>query len=57
MPDKKCPMCDGMCILKMIATKSSDAEAVDVCSACGAMYQRGKEGERDKDAENADPGS
>ncbi|MDH3365403.1 MAG: hypothetical protein OEM29_05315 [Thermoplasmata archaeon] len=48
MPDRKCPMCDGTCILKVIMTESADKEEVDVCSACGTMYPR------DKDAEKCD---
>ena len=43
MADKKCPMCDGTCFLKVIATKSADSEEVDVCSVCGTMYQKGRE--------------
>lgn len=43
MADKKCPMCDGTCILKVIADKSADSEEVDVCSVCGTMYRRVKD--------------
>ena len=50
MADKKCPMCDGTCFLKIIATKSAGAEEVDVCSACGTMYRKDKK-DHDTEAE------
>ena len=40
MPEKKCPMCDGNCLLKVIATEDSRFCEVDVCSMCGTMYPR-----------------
>ena len=43
MTEKKCPMCDGNCLLKVIATEDSRFREVDVCSMCGAMYPRDKE--------------
>ena len=43
MADKKCPMCDGTCFLKVIASKSAGAEEVDVCSVCGTMYRKDEE--------------
>ena len=42
MAEKKCPMCDGECILKVLATKSGDGSEVDVCSICGAKFPRQK---------------
>jgi uncharacterized protein YbaR (Trm112 family) len=42
MPDKKCPLCDGTCILKVLMDKSSEAKEVDVCSTCGAKYPKEK---------------
>jgi hypothetical protein len=47
MPDKKCPMCDGTCILKVLQSKSEEAIEVDVCSMCGATFPKGKGAERD----------
>ena len=49
MSDKKCPMCDGACVLKIIADRSTGEEEVDVCSVCGTMYRRSKENEKKTD--------
>ena len=57
MTDKKCPLCDGTCILKIIATKSADAEEVDVCSVCGTMYRKSEEKRESTSEEKADRGS
>ncbi|UCE80925.1 MAG: hypothetical protein JSV94_00310 [Methanobacteriota archaeon] len=48
MPDKKCPMCDGTCVLKVIATKTAEAETVDICSLCGSIFRRDEEQEENK---------
>lgn len=46
MPDKKCPFCNGTCILKALMDNSTEAKEVDVCSKCGAMYPKEKDAER-----------
>ena len=43
MVEKKCPMCDGRCILKTIADDSGKVSEIDVCSLCGAKFSRGKD--------------
>lgn len=43
MTEKKCPMCNGDCMLKSMATKSGDGSEVDVCAICGAKFPRQKE--------------
>jgi hypothetical protein len=50
MTDKKCPMCDGSCLLKVIAAEGSCLCEVDVCSTCGTMYPRGKDSKPRKEA-------
>ncbi|UCE91675.1 MAG: hypothetical protein JSV90_00525 [Methanobacteriota archaeon] len=40
MAEKKCPMCDGDCVLKNLTTVSGDRTEVDVCSLCGAKFPR-----------------
>ncbi|HIH00762.1 TPA: hypothetical protein HA259_01535 [Thermoplasmata archaeon] len=42
MTEKKCPMCDGSCLLKVITTEDSRLCEVDACSMCGTMYPRDK---------------
>ena len=42
MTDKKCPMCEGTCLVKTIAMADSKYCEVDVCSICGAKYPREK---------------
>ncbi len=51
MTEKRCPMCDGECILKAMATESGDVSEVDVCSLCGMKYPRGKGEGRDEGRE------
>ena len=51
MAEKKCPLCDGECILKVLATKSGDGAEVDVCSICGAKFTREKTTEPSADKE------
>jgi transcription elongation factor Elf1 len=46
MPDKKCPLCDSTCILKVLMDKSPEAKEVDVCSMCGASYPKEKGAEK-----------
>lgn len=36
----KCPMCEGDCIVKIIATSDARWREVDVCKMCGEMYPR-----------------
>jgi uncharacterized protein YbaR (Trm112 family) len=43
MPDKKCPLCDGTCILKVMMSKDAKTREVDVCSLCGATYPKDKD--------------
>ena len=57
MTDKKCPMCDGTCFLKIIATKSAGAEEVDVCSVCGTMYRKNEESRDSSSKEKEDQNS
>lgn len=42
MTERKCPMCDGSCLLKLVAMEDSRLCEVDVCSTCGTMYPRDK---------------
>ena len=50
MTEKKCPMCEGSCLLKVIAMEDSRLCEVDVCSTCGAKYTRdGKPVRREED--------
>ncbi len=44
MAEKKCPLCDNNCLLKIIATKDERLCEVDVCSMCGATYPHEKGG-------------
>jgi uncharacterized protein YbaR (Trm112 family) len=44
LTEKKCPMCEGHCLLKVVTTEDSQLCEVDVCSMCGTMYPRGKKG-------------
>ena len=44
MAEKKCPLCDNNCLLKIVATEDARLCEVDVCSMCGAMYPREKGG-------------
>lgn len=49
MPEKKCPMCDGECVLKILAAGAGDGAEVDVCSVCGAKFPREETGKPRKD--------
>jgi hypothetical protein len=42
MADKKCPLCDNNCLLKVVVTEDERFCEVDACSACGTMYPRDK---------------
>ena len=54
MAEKKCPLCDNNCLLKIVATEDGRLCEVDACSMCDAMYPREKSGGDAKAAEGKD---
>ncbi len=42
MPTERCPLCESMCIVKMVAMEDERWRQVDICSLCGTMYPRGR---------------
>lgn len=54
MAEKKCPLCDNNCLLKIVATEDARLCEVDACSMCGAMHPREKGGGDAETAEGKD---
>jgi NMD protein affecting ribosome stability and mRNA decay len=55
MTEKKCPMCNGECILKAMVTESGDGSEIDVCAVCGSKFPRRKEERAEEgDGEHSD---
>jgi hypothetical protein len=43
LPTNKCPLCESVCIVKIVATQDEKYCEVDVCKMCGTMYPRGRD--------------